>query len=194
MDIIGLTGGTGSGKSVVSLELKKRDSFIIDCDKIAHDIILKGEPAYNEIVEFFGDNIIDENGQIIRKKLGEIVFSDSEKLKFLNKCTHKHIGDEVKRQIEFAKNSNVYKSVIIDAPLLIEAGLTDICDKIWVVYCDESVRADRIVARDGISKDLALKRIASQKSWSEYKKYADVIIDNSSDLNSVIEQIDKILK
>ncbi len=194
MEIIGLTGGTGSGKSVVSMELKKRQSYIIDCDKIAHTIILKGNTAYYEIVDYFGNDILDENGEIIRKKLGEKVFSDSEKLKFLNKCTHKHIRNEIEKEIKYAKEQGIYKRIIIDAPLLIEADLVDRCNKVWVVYCDENVRAERIVKRDNITFELAKKRIASQKPWEEYKKYTDVIIDNSKDLEFIKKQLDEILK
>ena len=193
MDIIGLTGGTGSGKSVVSKELEKRNSFIIDCDKIAHRIILKGESAYDEIVGYFGEDILDKNGEITRKKLGQIVFLDKEKLKVLNKCTHKHIYNEVIKNIDECKKKGAFDRIIIDAPLLIEGGLTDLCDTVWVVYCDEDTRAERIVLRDNILPELAKRRIQSQKSFEEYKKVADVIIDNSGDLDSLKKQIDNIL-
>ena len=106
MKVIGLTGGTGSGKSVVSRSLAAAGAVIVDADKIAHEIILKGEPAYQEIIEYYGTGILDEEGNIIRKKLGEIVFNDKEKLAFLNQCTHKYITAEVKRQIAEAKEEN----------------------------------------------------------------------------------------
>ena len=89
MKVIGLTGGTGSGKSVVSKSLAAAGAVVIDADRIAHEIILKGEPAYTEIVNFYGTEILDAEGNIIRKRLGEIVFHDAKKLAFLNQFAHK---------------------------------------------------------------------------------------------------------
>ena len=155
MKVIGLTGGTGSGKSVVSKSLAEAGAVIVDADQIAHEIILKGEPAYLEIVEYYGTDILDAEGNIIRKKLGEIVFNDKEKLAFLNQCTHKYITAEVKRQIAAAKEEGTATAIIVDAPLLLEAKLETVCDLVWVVYADPEVRAQRVMARDGITYELA---------------------------------------
>ena len=164
MRIIGLTGGTGSGKSHVGSMLKERHAYIADADVIAHEIIEKEKPAYNELVEHFGKGILDENDDIIRRKLGDIVFSDKNELEFLDECTHKYIVAEIKKLIEeITPHTDKYSIFIIDAPLLAEAGLVDICDSVWVVYADEKVRAERIMKRDGITYEQAEKRIASQK-------------------------------
>lgn len=194
MKVIGLTGGTGSGKSVVSKTLAAAGAVIVDADKIAHDIILKGEPAYHEIIAYYGTGILDIEGNIIRKKLGEIVFHDSEKLAFLNQCTHKYIVAEVNRQIAAAKAENAARAVILDAPLLLEAKLETVCDLVWVVYADPEVRAKRVMDRDSITYDLAKARIANQKSWEEYKQAADVVIDNSKDLPFLEAQLEEMLK
>ena len=194
MKVIGLTGGTGSGKSVVSKSLAAAGAVIVDADKIAHEIILKGEPAYQEIIEYYGTGILDEEGNIIRKKLGEIVFNDKEKLAFLNQCTHKYITAEVKRQIAEAKEEGTATAIIVDAPLLLEAKLETVCDVVWVVYADPEVRAQRVMARDGITYELAQARIANQKSWDEYKQAADAVIDNSKDLPYLENQLKDILK
>ncbi|WP_405728502.1 dephospho-CoA kinase [Anaerotignum sp.] len=194
MKVIGLTGGTGSGKSVVSKSLAEAGAVIVDADKIAHEIILKDEPAYHEIVEYYGTGILDAEGNIIRKKLGEIVFNDKEKLAFLNQCTHKYITAEVKRQIAAAKGEGTAAAVIVDAPLLLEAKLETVCDLVWVVYADPEVRAQRVMDRDGISYELAKARIANQKSWEEYKSAASAVIDNSKDLVHLKEQITQIFK
>ena len=193
MKIIGVTGGSGSGKSIVCKELKKNNCFIIDCDSIAHSIILKNKPAYKEIVSFFGNDILDDKCEIIRKKLGEIVFNDTEKLNFLNNCTHKYIIEEIKNLINLVKKENVLNNIIIDAPLLIEANIDKLCDEVWLIYCDENTRLKRIVERDNISYDLAKKRIVSQKKFEEYKKYSDIIIDNSKDIKFLRKQILRIL-
>ena len=194
MKVIGLTGGTGSGKSVVSKSLAAAGAVIVDADKIAHEIILKGEPAYQEIIEYYGTGILDEEGNIIRKKLGEIVFNDKEKLAFLNQCTHKYITAEVKRQIAEAKDEGTATAIIVDAPLLLEAKLETVCDLVWVVYAEPEVRAQRVMARDGITYELAKARIANQKSWEEYKAAADAVIDNSKDLPYLEGQLNEILK
>ncbi len=194
MKVIGLTGGTGSGKSVVSKSLAAAGAVIVDADKIAHEIILKGEPAYQEIIEYYGTGILDEEGNIIRKKLGEIVFNDKEKLAFLNQCTHKYITAEVKRQIAEAKAEGTATAIIVDAPLLLEAKLETVCDLVWVVYAEPEVRAQRVMARDGITYELAKARIANQKSWDEYKAAADAVIDNSKDLPYLEGQLTEILK
>lgn len=194
MKIIGLTGGTGSGKSVVSRSLAEAGALIVDADQIAHEIIEQGKPAYMEIIDFYGRDILDAEGNIIRKKLGEIVFHDAEKLAFLNRCTHKYIAAEVNRQIAAAKAQGEARAIILDAPLLLEAGLEQVCDLVWVVYAEAEVRTQRVMARDGISYELAKARIANQKSWEEYRNAADAVIDNSGDLVSLRAQIEEILE
>ena len=194
MKVIGLTGGTGSGKGVVSRSLEEAGAAIVDADRIAHEIIEKGKPAYREIIAYYGEDILDAEGNIIRKKLGEIVFHDAEKLSFLNQCTHKYIKQEIVRQIDAAKQTGTARAVILDAPLLLEVGLESVCDAVWVVYAEPEVRVQRIMARDGISHELALARIANQKSWEEYRNAADLVIDNSGTLDSLQAQLDVILK
>jgi len=194
MKIIGLTGGTGSGKGFVASYLKSNGAYIIDADEIAHRIILKGEPAYKEIVDFFGTGILDEDGNIIRKELGKIVFSDGEKLKVLNSCTHKYIGltvlDEVKKAEE---EPDKYKFIVYDAPLLLDTDFIDSCDEVWSVFADADTRCTRIMARDGITKEEAQKRIASQKPWSVYEAASDVVIDNSAGNDDVKKELDKLI-
>ena len=194
MKVIGLTGGTGSGKSVVSRSLAAAGAVIIDADKIAHEIILRGEPAYEEIIAYYGRDILDAEENIIRRKLGEIVFNDAEKLAFLNQCTHKYITAEVNRQIAQAKEAGTAKAIVVDAPLLLEAKLDEVCDHIWVVYADPEVRAKRVMERDGITYELAKARIANQKSWEEYRQAADIVIDNSKDLPFLETQLVEVLK
>lgn len=189
MKVIGLTGGTGSGKSVVSKWLGQQGAYIIDADKIAHDIIEKGKPAYQEIIDFFGKEILDEDGNIIRKKLGSIVFQNKEQLAFLNNCTHKYIREEIQKKIQQFQEVEGKKFIILDAPLLFEAELQKSCDEIWVVSADEEVRANRIVERDGLTYQQAKERIASQKSQKEYESFADFVIDNSLNLDYLLKQL-----
>lgn len=193
MKVIGLTGGTGSGKGFVSTILKAQGAYIIDADGIAHEIIRKGKPAYEELVAYFGEGILAEDGEIFRKKLGAIVFSDAEKLTFLNRCTHRYIVEEIKDQIQNAKGENTAKCIIIDAPLLVEAGLDAICDGIWVVFAEEAVRTERIMKRDSISLEMAKARIANQKTWAEYESFATEIIPNMGAGAELTAQIVRLL-
>lgn len=193
MKVIGLTGGTGSGKSVVSAWLKDRGAVIIDADAVAHGIIEKGKPAYFEIVDYYGKEILDNSGHIVRKALGNIVFKDKNKLEFLNRCTHKYINHEINSQMEQAKAEKSGRCIILDAPLLFEAGLQEKCDTIWAVVAEEQVRIQRIMMRDGLSYQQALERIAAQKSRAEYEALANVVIDNSGDLASLEQKLKRLL-
>ena len=194
MKVIGLTGGTGSGKSVISDLLRKRASYTIDCDRIAHDVILKGAPAYDDIVARFGTGILDENGEIERKRLGELVFGDPDKLAFLNACTHKRVGEVIRQEMAFARSHpEKYRRIILDVPLFSEA-VNAMCDEVWAVYAQEEVRIRRIMERDGISRELAERRLASQEKFEGYASYAHRIIDNRLDLAHVEEQLDDLCR
>ena len=193
MKIIGLPGGTGSGKGVVSAFLKNNGAYIVDADKIAHDIILKGKPAYAELVEYFGKEILGDDGEVVRRKLGTLVFSQGgEKLEFLNKCTHKYIFEEMKKEIADAEKLG-FKAAVLDAPLLLEGNFASLCDTVWAVYTDEKIREERIMSRDGITLEQAKDRISKQKKWSEYEEKADVVLDNSKDAAYVESQALKAL-
>lgn len=191
--IIGLTGGSGSGKSTVAEILKQHNMLIIDCDKIAHEIILKGNDAYIELINIFGENILDSSKQIDRKKLGNIVFKDKGKLNLLNECTHKHIVNKVKEIIKENLNNKDINSIVIDAPLLIEANLHTIVDEVWAVYADTDIRIQRLIKRDNITLEQAKERLQSQMSWVEMVTYADTIIYNNN-LDDMKKQIESILK
>lgn len=190
--IIGLTGGSGSGKSTVAEILKQHNLLIIDCDKIAHEIILKGNDAYIELINIFGENILDSSKQIDRKKLGNIVFKDKGKLNLLNECTHKHIVNKVKEIIKENLNNKDINAIVIDAPLLIEANLHTIVDEVWAVYADTDIRIQRLVKRDNITLEQAKERLQSQMSWVEMVTYADTIIYNNN-LDDMKKQIESIL-
>lgn len=191
--IIGLTGGSGSGKSTVAEILKQHNMLIIDCDKIAHEIILKENDAYIELINIFGENILDSSKQIDRKKLGNIVFKDKSKLNLLNECTHKHIVNKVKEVIKENSNNKDINAIVIDAPLLIESNLHTIVDEVWAVYADTDIRIQRLIKRDNITLEQAKERLQSQMSWVEMVTYADTIIYNNN-LDDMKKQIESILK
>lgn len=190
--VIGLTGLSGSGKGAVVGIMRKFSALILDCDSIAHKNMEPTGIAYNDIVNAFGKGILNADGAIDRKRLGDIVFSDSESLKKLNSVTHKYIKEYIVNEID--KNKDSYEYIIIDAPLLMEAGLEDICDEIWVVYADDDTRLRRIVERDNISEERALLRFKSQKDFSELRSFADHVLYNSGTIEELRKQIYEILR
>jgi len=192
LTVIGLTGGIASGKSTVTALLKEKGAAIIDADKIAREIMSKGEPAWFEVLNYFGDEILNnDRSDIDRKKLAHIVFSDKAKLEVLNNITHPKIIEEIKRQVEEYKKAGK-KIIVIDAALLIETGLDKIADEVWVVAANEDIQLQRLMAREkDITKDEALKRIKSQMPLAEKLKFADRVIDNNSSIEETKKQVDK---
>lgn len=178
MKIIGLTGGTGAGKTTVCKILEAYGAFVIAADYIGHEVIQKGTRAYNEIVQYFGDDYILEDGQIDRKKLAGRVFSDPLDLKKLNEITHPRIKEKILSLVTEQKTQSHYRYIVIDAALLIEIGLHHEVDEVWVVTAPLQQRINRIMIRDGLTKEEAKNRIASQKDIKDLLPYADVIIEN----------------
>lgn len=185
--IVGITGGSGTGKSTACRFFEERGWLIIDADSVAREVCFRGEKCLEEIKAEFGDNIIDENGNLKRKELGEIVFADKSRLNKLNSITHKYIVEKIKQRV---KNND--KNIVIDAPLLLETGLDSICDKTLCVLSDEDIRIKRICKRDLISAETAKNRIASQKDDSYYRDRCDYAVTNNGTEEELITEIAKI--
>lgn len=182
MKIIGITGGSGTGKSTVAKYLAEMGGYVIDADKIARLVIKKDESAYNETVEHFGSEILSVDGEIDRKKLGNIVFNDQNSLETLNAITHKYILNYINKEISrITENPDTFQFIVIDAPLLIQTGLNMICDSVWVVDSDYGVRVQRVMNRDNISENDTKARFSSQMDFEEARLYADVVIKNNFD-------------
>lgn len=183
MKIIGITGGTGAGKSSVCDELKKCGAQIVDSDLIARQVVQKGQPALDEIVSVFGKDILTDDGELNRLKMADIVFTDSQKLDILNKITHKYIFSEMKRQMD-ESGANI---IVLDVPLLFQSDFPFKCDLTVAVIADTDERISRIMVRDGISREIAEKRISNQMSDEQYKSLADICFDNNGDVNKIKE-------
>ena len=173
MKIIGLTGGTGTGKTTALNVLKKLGGVCIDADEVYHDLLLNCEEMINEIKSAFP--ALDAEGPLDRKKLGEIVFNDSGELKKLNEITHKYVCRRIMEIIE--KNSRA-PFAAIDAVELVESGAGEMCDTIVAIIAPVSMRIDRIMSREGISMGYATMRIAAQKSDKYYEENCDIVIRN----------------
>lgn len=189
--VIGLTGGIASGKSTVSSILKDLGAIIIDADKIAKRIVEKGKPALKEIEEYFGKEILLENGELNRKKLGSIVFDNATLLKKLNEITHPYIIKEIDYEINWYKKTYNNRVIILDAALLIEMNLIYLVEEVWLVSVPEEKQLTRLMERENISVDEAKKRMDSQMPLEDKKQYAHRIIDNSKDIAYLKIQVEE---
>ncbi|MFM1542509.1 dephospho-CoA kinase [Helcococcus ovis] len=192
--IIGITGSIATGKSKVSNILKSKGYTVFDLDKTAHELMKKGEKNYINILNYFGSEILDENNEIDRCKLGKIVFEDNEKLKELNNLTHPNIFHTILENINLSKE----KLIFIDNPLLIEliknGNFYINYDEIWLIYVPKNIQIERLKSRNKLNDEEAFKKINSQISIDEKIKYADFIIDNSKDEKFLLKQINERLE
>ena len=184
--IIGVTGASGSGKSIVSKKLKESlNAKIVDADKIAKSLAQKGNKYYEQIIEYFGEGILNEEKEINRKRLAEIVYEDRDKLSKLNEITKEYVVDKIKEE------AMKEEMTILDVPLLIESGLNNICDIVISVIANEDVKLKRICERDDIDADIAKKRLGIQPKDDFYIEHSDYIVRNNGE--SLEEQIKEII-
>lgn len=191
--VVGLTGGIASGKSTVSNFIREKGFTIIDADLEARLAVEVDEPAYNEIIAYFGKEIIMDTGEINRAKLGEIIFNHEEKRLKLNSIVHPDVRRRMTEKREQAI-SNGEKLIVMDIPLLFESKLTGMVDKVLLVYVDEQTQLERLMNRNQFSKEEALARIGSQMPLKNKVKLSDAVIDNNGALEETEIQLNNILK
>ncbi|KAJ8264563.1 hypothetical protein GJAV_G00150730 [Gymnothorax javanicus] len=189
MFLVGLTGGIASGKSTVSSVLRDLGCAVIDADQVARQVVVPNSRAYLRIVEHFGAEILLENGEIDRQKLGQIVFSCAEKRRVLNSITHPEIHKAMLWQILFLFFRG-YRYVVLDVPLLFETRrLTRFLNHTVLVYCDPATQLSRLMQRDGLTQEQAQQRIASQIPLNEKRAMADHVIENSGSREDTHRQV-----
>lgn len=196
MKIIGLCGGSGSGKGTVADLLSLYGITSIDTDAVYHEITSHASPCLDEIIEAFGEGVINADGSLNRKELAKIVFSGEDsmiKRSLLNKISHKHVWDKTKELISDL-NACGAEFVIIDAPLLFESGFNKACDFVIAVTADIDIRVQRIVKRDGIDKNSATLRIKSQLPDNYLIENSDFHIENSGSFEDLEYQIKTLIK
>lgn len=189
MKIIGVTGSSGAGKDTLCEILEnKYNAEIIDADKIARKLSKKGTMYLKSIVDCFGSNIINRQGELNRKKLASIIFEDEKKREELNKLTFIYVVDEIKRQINKLKKD----IIVVNAPLLFESNLNQICDFVIAIIADRDIQIERIMQRDSLSKEEAEKRLNMQNTNDFFEENADYIIYNKESLKDIEKQLKKI--
>jgi dephospho-CoA kinase len=188
MPTLGITGSFGTGKSTVARLFARKGMKVIDADKIAHQVIKKGSREYKKIINLFGRCVLDKGGQINRKKLSQAVFGKRGRLSRLCKIIHPAVINDIKGAIKKAGR----RPVAVDAPLLIEAGLTGIVDKIIVVSASRMNQIKRIKQKTNLCRKDILQRIKAQLPLAQKKRLADFIVDNDGSLTYTKRQVDKI--
>lgn len=190
--VIVITGSIATGKSLVSSYLKNKGYKLLDADEIAHSLMQVGQVNYNNIVGYFGKDILDDKKNINNKKLANIVFDDKDKLDILNNLTHDNIFNKIMNDISILTD----KIIFVDIPLYIEniANNNLPVDEIWLVYTDEKTQLQRLMKRNDLNQEEATSRIKSQMSIEEKVKFADFIIDNRKSREETIKQVKEKLR
>jgi dephospho-CoA kinase len=194
MLIVGLTGGVASGKTMLSQALKEEGAYIIDADQIAKELVQPQQPAWNEIIREFGEDILQEDGSIHRKKLAAQVFADSKKRKRLNQILHPRIKEEMDRRTQAIGQKDPEAIVVIDAPLIVELGDHREMDKLIVVISTQTQQVERLKERDGINPEEALKILSSQMPVEEKVKWADFVIRNEGSLEETKKRVKEVFQ
>jgi len=190
--IIGITGGIGSGKSIVSRMIRERGFPVIDLDELAHEIIEPGKPAYDQIIARFGKDILDPDRRIERRRLGAVVFSDTGARKDLEAITHPEISRLLLEKIERYRSAGI-ELLFLEIPLLFETGMDSWIRPVIAVKCPVGVCLQRLGDRDGFSVSESQARMNAQMDPEEKARRADFVIDNSSSLDETRARVEKIL-
>lgn len=182
--VVGLTGQTGAGKSTVSKVFAGNGFAVINADSIARLVVENGSACLAELEDFFGNSVISSDGSLNRKALASIVFSDKRKLEMLNSITYPYITGEILKQIR-SLSADGEKLILLDAPTLFESRADDFCELIISVIAHNDVREERIMKRDGLTSEQAVKRMNSQLSQQFFIENSDFIIKNNKNLDNV---------
>jgi len=190
MLVVGLTGGIASGKSTVSGYLKEMGAAVIDADIVAREMVQPNTPTLQEIIAYFGKGILDNTGQLDRKQLAERIFSSKLDRDKLNSILHPHIIRKVQDLIADYKQEGKVPLIVVDAPLLLETGMNELVDEVWVVAVDSEGQIGRLMKRDGITKEEAEARLNSQMTLTDKLKKAHRVIDNSQAISRTLAFVD----
>lgn len=196
MKVVGLCGGSGSGKGMVSELFLKLNIPSVDTDAVYREMINYDSPCLRALIGEFGKEILKPDGGLDRKKLASIVFSGENskiRLKKLNEISHKFILEETRKRL-FMLSQMGYKAALVDAPVLFESGFNKECDLTLCVIADNEIRIQRIMTRDGLTREASENRINSQLDDSELQKRCDFVITNNTDAESLRIQVEELAK
>ena len=191
--VLGITGGVGAGKSTVLSYLEKEyGAKVIELDKVAHILMEPGNCCYENIIKIFGNDILDPDKKIDRKKLSQIVFSDQDKVAVLNRIVHPEVKQYVRKEIEKERQLRKAPLIVLEAALLLEDHYDEICDEIWYIFVTDEVRIERLEKSRGYTKEKTESVLKNQKTDEEFRAFCQLVIDNSSDnVENTYKQIDR---
>jgi dephospho-CoA kinase len=190
-NIIGITGGVGAGKSTVLSYIKEHyNCLVILSDDVANDIKKKGYPAYEELVELLGTEILGPDGEIDRAKMAKAIFNNKNKLKSVNNILHPAVNTYIINIVDDERQRNVYDFVFIEAALLIENGYDKIVDEMWYIFATEDVRRIRLKQSRGYSDEKITDILSNQLKDETFREYCAFVVDNSGSLDMAAMQID----
>jgi dephospho-CoA kinase len=189
---VGVTGGIASGKSTVAKMLQEKGAFLVDFDELAREVVQCGLPAWKAIVEYFGTEVLNDDGTINREKLGTIVFENHEKLARLNEIVHPAVIEQWKRRLAEIKKEHPEAIVLSDIPLLIESGMNNFVDVIVLVYVPRQEQIKRMMLRNGFTYAEALLRLDAQLSIEEKVPLADMVINNQGSIEKTQKIVDDV--
>ena len=188
---IGLTGGIASGKSTVLTYFKDKGIPYIDADIVAREVVEPSTEGLEAIVDAFGSNVLHDDGTLNREVLGAIVFHNEEKRQLLNSCLKTHIRNRIMELTSQYEQGNT-PILIYDIPLLIEGEWYTMMDEVWLVYVNETTQIERLMSRNGYTREDAIARINSQMRLDDKRAYADIIIDNNGTPHDLTVQLNTI--
>ncbi len=188
---VGLTGGIACGKSTVSEMFVRRGAHLIDFDQLAHHIEKPRQPAWEKIVQYFGESILLPDKNIDRHKLAQIVFADAQKLQTLNSIVHPYVSNEWKTRLEKIEKKEKNAIILSDVPLLFEEKMQHLFDLTLLVLISPAQQIQRLIARNGLTRDEAKRRLMNQMPIGEKARLADIVIDNQKTVAETEEKVEK---
>ena len=192
MRVLGLTGGIGSGKTMVDEMFTQLGAELIDADQLAREVVEPGQPALEEIASNFGRDVLLPNGRLDRRKLGGIIFADASARARLNAITHPRIQERIEAAITGRRDRAGV--LIVDIPLLYEAARTGLVEKVIVVWVDPPTQQRRLIERGGLTDEEARQRVAAQMPLDEKRALADHVIDNTGSREATRRQVEAIYR
>lgn len=194
MKIIGVTGGVGSGKSEVMKYIAGNyDAAVLLADHAGHLLMKTGQPCYQRVRQLFGDRVLDEDGELDRSRIAQIVYRDHAQLEALNRIIHPAVRKYIMKQMEAAAEQGK-TFFFLEAALLLEEHYDEICDEVWYIYAQQSVRRERLKKSRNYSDEKITQMIANQLDEEEFKKRCGVTIDNSGTFENTVRQIEARMK
>lgn len=190
MFVIGITGGIGTGKSTVAKLFGLMGLTVLDADQISHEVTAAGGLAVPEVIECFGEEILDDDGHIDREKLAELVFTDKNRLDRLSAIVHRWVIASIQEQVKQLEKKKV-KACVLDVPIPVKEGFLDISNHVLVVWAKESIRIQRLAKR-GMSEEEARRRMAMQMTEEEYSRLANEVLRNDGSFDALVEAVESV--